>query len=200
MECMKTTQTPIKSAIYRQSKMHHEKVHPKDRANNISRVLLWWIVDLLWRGNKNPLNQEDLNSVREDASAANQTKRLEEIWNNEKISARQQNRKPKLWKAMIKYFTWHEHVHVNFLMLLNVFGTGMHFYSVTNLIKAIGSNLEQGTHSPNEYLIFIGGMIIGSLCTVLGAQHFCLTLSMLGIKARAALVGLIYKKVRSIGL
>jgi hypothetical protein len=123
---------------------------------------------------------------------------LEEIWNNEKISARQKNRKPKLWKAMIKYFTWQEHVHVNFLMLLNVFGTGMYYYSVTNLMRAIGSNLEQGTHSPNEYLIFIGGMTIGSFCEVLGSQHSCLILPMLGIKARAALVGLIYKKVRHV--
>jgi hypothetical protein len=188
----------VKSAICRQPKMHHEKVHPKDRANIISRVLLWWIVDLLWRGNKNPLNQEDLDPVREDDSAAHQTKRLEEIWNNEKISARQKNRKPKLWKAMIKYFTWQEHVHVNFLMLLNVFGTGMYYYSVTNLMRAIGSNLEQGTHSPNEYLIFIGGMTIGSFCEVLGSQHSCLILPMLGIKARAALVGLIYKKVRHV--
>ena len=99
---------------------------------------------------------------------------------------------------MIKYFTWQEHVHVNFLMLLNVFGTGMYYYSVTNLMRAIGSNLEQGTHSPNEYLIFIGGMMIGSLCATLGSEHSCLLLPILGIKARAALVGLIYKKVRSI--
>ncbi|CAB4002045.1 multidrug resistance-associated 4-like [Paramuricea clavata] len=175
--------------------MHHENVHRKDRANIISRVLLWWIVDLLWRGYKNPLNQEYLDPVREGASAAHQTKRLEGIWNNEKISARQQNKKPKLWKAMIKYFTWQEHALVNCLMLLNVFGTGIYFYSVTNLIKAIGSNLEQGTHSPNEYLIFIGFMMIGSSCEVLGSQHSCLLLPMLGIKARAALVGLIYKKV-----
>ncbi|CAB4018390.1 Hypothetical predicted protein [Paramuricea clavata] len=178
--------------------MHHEKVHPKDRANFISRVLLWWIVDLLWRGNKNPLNQEDLDPVREDDSAARQTNRLGEIWNNEKISARQKKRKPKFWKAMIKFFTWQEHALVYFLMLFNVFGNAVFFYSVTNLMKAIGSNLEQGTHSPKEYLIFIGGMMIGSLCEVLGSQHSCLLLPMLGIKARAALVGLIYKKVRHI--
>ena len=169
--------------------------HPKDKASIISRLLLWWIVDLLWRGNKNPLNQEDLDPVRKEDCAARQTKRLEEIWNNEKISAKSQNKKPKLWKALIKYFTWQEHALVNFLMLFNVFGNAVFFYSVTNLMKAIGSNFEGGTHSPNEYVIFVGGMLIGSFCEVLGSQHSCLLLPVLGIRARAALVGLIYKKV-----
>ena len=176
--------------------MKSEYVHPKDRANIVSRVLLWWIVGLLWKGRKKPLNQEDLDPVRGDDSAARHTKRLEEIWKNEKIAARQQKKKPKLWKAMIKYFTWQEHALVNFLMLFNVFGNAVFFYSVTNLMKAIGSNFEQGTHSPKEYLIFVGGMLLGSFCEVLGSQHSCLLLPVLGIRARAALVGLIYKKVR----
>lgn len=174
------------------------KVHPKDKANIISRVLLWWIVDLLRRGSKTPLNQEDLDPVREDDCAARHTKRLDEIWQNERNSARQQRKKPKLWKAMIKYFTWQEHALVNFLMLFNVFGNAVFFFSVTNLMKAIGSNFEGGTHSPDEYLIFILGMMVGSFCEVLGSQHSCLYLPVLGIRARAALVGLIYKKVRHI--
>ena len=178
--------------------MHHEKRHPKDRANIISRILLCWIVELLRRGNKKPLNQEDLDPVREEDCAARQTKRLEEIWNHEKTSAKQRNKKPKLWKAMVKFFTWEEHAFVIFLMLFNVFGNAVFFYSVTNLMKAIGSNFEKGTHSPNEYLIFIGGMMIGSFCEVLGSQHSCLYLPVLGIKARAALVGLIFKKVSGI--
>jgi hypothetical protein len=168
--------------------------HPKDKASIISRVLLWWIVDLLWRGNKNPLNQEDLDPVRKEDCAARQTKRLEEIWNNEKISAKCQNKKPKLWKALLKFFTWQECALLIFLILLSVFSDGLFFYSITSLMEAIG-NFEEDTHSPNHYVIFVWGMIIGSVGEVLTCQHVYLLSPMLGIKARAALIGLIYKKV-----
>lgn len=171
-------------------------VHPKDKANFLSKVLLWWIVDLLWRGNNSPLNQEDLDPVREDDSAAGQTKRLEIIWNNEIRRANERGKKPKLWKAMIKYFTLKEYAFVAFLMLFNVFGSTVCLYSVTKLMEAIGSNFDHGTKSPNQYLVYIAGMLAGSFCETLSSQHSCLLLPLLGIRARAALVGFIYKKVR----
>jgi hypothetical protein len=152
----------------------------------------------LWRGNKSPLDHEDLDPVREEDCASRRTKRLEEIWNNEKIAAKCQKNPPKLWKALIKYFTLQEHALVVFSILFNVFGDVLLLYSITSLMKAVSTDFEQGAHSPNEYVIFVWGMVIGSFCEVISSQHSRLLSTLLGIRAKAALVGLIYKKVSSI--
>ena len=173
------------------------KAHPKDGANFVSRIFLYWIVNLLWRGSKNPLNHADLDPVREVDCASRCTKRLENVWQNEIFSARQKKSKPKLWKAMLKYFTLQEYAFGVFLTVFNAIGNAVFLYSTINLMKVFG-DFEKGTHSPEENVIYIWGMIVGMLIETLGSQHFCLLMPLLGIRARAALVGVIYKKVRTI--
>ena len=171
------------------------KVHRKDKANFISKVTLWWIVDLLWRGRLKPINQDDFDPVTEEDRSEYRTELLEKIWRNEKMSANQAKRKPKLWKAMLKYFSWTEYGLLSLTCFAAISGNVLYRYSTLKLIYSLWSITEHGLQSRNQYLVNVWGMIIGSILTNFGIRHFNLITPILGIKSRAAVVGLIYKKV-----
>ena len=62
--------------------------HPEEAANFISRVFLLWIIPLLWKGWRRPLQQDDLHPVRVKDQSCKLTDRLEEKWEQEKGSAK----------------------------------------------------------------------------------------------------------------
>ena len=62
--------------------------HPQEEANFISRLLLWWIFPLLWKGSRCTLQQEDLPPVRNKHQSGPLTKRLERKWEEETNAAR----------------------------------------------------------------------------------------------------------------
>jgi hypothetical protein len=181
--------------ILRSSKNYESKRSSKDKATFVSKATLWWIVNLLWRGNLKPLNHDDLDPVREEDLAHYRTKQFEKIWRNEKISANKKNTKPKLWNAMLKYFTWKEYAFLSFTCFLAVSGNTLYRYSVLKLIYALKISVDHGLQSRNQYLVNVWGIIIGNLLENFGIRHFNLITPTLGIKSRAAVVNLIYQKV-----
>ena len=62
--------------------------HPQEEASFVSRIMLWWIIPLLWKGWRHPLQQDDLHPVRDKDQSCKLTKRLEEKWEQEKDSAK----------------------------------------------------------------------------------------------------------------
>jgi hypothetical protein len=62
--------------------------HPQEKANFVSRVALWWIIPLLLKGWRRPLQQDDLHDVRDKDQSCKLTERLEEKWKQEKDSAK----------------------------------------------------------------------------------------------------------------
>ena len=171
------------------------KVLRKDKANFLSKLTLWWIVDLLWRGRLKPINQNDLDPVREEDRSEYRTELLEKTWRNEKISANQARRKPKLWKAMLKCFSWKEYGLLSLTCFSSISGNILYRYSTLKLIYSVLSITAHDLQSRNQYLVNVWGMIIGSILTNFGIRHFNLITPILGIKSRAAVVGMIYKKV-----
>ncbi|XP_028407860.1 cystic fibrosis transmembrane conductance regulator-like [Dendronephthya gigantea] len=177
--------------------MSNTKVHPQDNANFISKITLWWVFDLLRRGNTSPLNHENLYPIRGEYCAQHRIKRLEKVWTDETNSAKRENRRPKLWKAMLKYFTWREYGLLCFLTFYFIAGNIFYRYFVLKLIVSLRS--YRVTHeirkSRSVNLVYVWGMIIGFLVQKFSSRHINLVTPVLGMKARAALIGLIYQKV-----
>ena len=170
--------------------------HPQAETNFISKLTLWWIVDLLWRGNKNPLNFEDLYPVKEEDRVEHHTKRLEKIWGDEKTLANKKQRKLKLWKTMLRYITWKEYGILLFCCCSTILGSIFLRYFVLKLMEALNGNFANDTRSENVYFLYVWGMIISFLVERFGIRHFNLMTPTLGIRFRAAVLGLIYQKVR----
>ena len=62
--------------------------HPQEEASFLSRLMLWWIIPLLWKGRRCQLQQDDLHQVRDKDRSRKLTGRLEEKWKEEVHSAK----------------------------------------------------------------------------------------------------------------
>ena len=61
--------------------------HPQEEASFVSKLMLWWIIPLLWKGWRCPLQQDDLHHVRDKDQSCKLTEHLEEKWKQEVHSA-----------------------------------------------------------------------------------------------------------------
>lgn len=169
-----------------------EKRHPKDEANFVSLVTLWWIFGLLWKGYTSPLQHQDLPSVRHEDLAEHLTKRLQEKWENEKRYASQSKTNPRLWKAVLRFFTWKNNSYFIFLGLVAMISDNLVWFSTFKLLDLVLS----GEKTRSQGVVYILGMGIGHLVKCVSINHFFLQGAMQGVRARAAVVGLLYKKVK----
>ena len=62
--------------------------HPQEEANFLSRLMLWWIIPLLWKGWRRQLQQDDLHQVRDKDRSRKLSGCLEEKWKEEVYSAK----------------------------------------------------------------------------------------------------------------
>ena len=168
--------------------------HPQEEANFVSKIILWWIFPLLQKGTGNYLNQEDLHPIRDIENSRQRTDLLDEKWREEILSAKCLGRKPKLWRALFRCYGFQEYWHLVPLGLTSVFGDNITFFATITLLGQLISFYSTG--SRGEYYVYIYGITIGCLMRSICLNHLILDLNVLGVRARAAVVGLLYKKVR----
>lgn len=174
------------------------QVHPSRKANFVSKVTLWWIVDLLRQGFRKPLKHEDLHPIRIEEQAKPHKKRLEKLWKNEIKSAQSEQRKPKLWKTMLKFFRWKDYAFLLFSAAANVLGSISTWYCVLRLSIVIGSNFKESSIPRSDYLVYVYGVLLGFIIESMGANLNLRYCAILGIRARAAILGIIYSKVSGV--
>ena len=166
--------------------------NPEDSANFISKVTLWWIFPLLWKGYRKPLSHEDLYPIREVDKSERRTKLLEENWNEEMLQAKSLGRKPKLWRALLRYYSWPEYYWFLPILLTAVVGDNLICYGTIVLLHKLTSfNVEAGS----EYFVYIYAIALGCLMKQFGQNPVFLYGLVLGVRARAGILGLLYKKV-----
>jgi hypothetical protein len=168
--------------------------HPQDEANFVSKIIFWWIFPLLWKGARNPLSHEDLHPIREVEKSSQRTDLLEEKWREEILSARNLDREPKIWRAIFRYYTFQEYWYFVPSGLAYLLGDNIVWFATITLLRQLTSFHD--TQSRGEYFIYIYGIAIGSLMKLIGQNHLHLHGAVLGVRARAAILGLLYRKVR----
>ena len=80
--------------------------NPRDGANRLSIIFLWWMNDVLKLGNKRPLTEEDLFHLPEDFKAEILVEEAEKYWLEELKRSQTRRRKPSLWKATARLISW----------------------------------------------------------------------------------------------
>ena len=166
--------------------------HPRDAANFVSKVTLWWVIPLLWKGYQKPLTHEDLYSVREVEKSERRTKLLEEKWGEEVLHAQNLGRKPKLWRALLRYYTWQEYFYFLPFCLCAVVGVNLKCYATITLLHKLTSFNNE---TRGEYFVYVYAIALGCFLYQIGQNIVCLYGVELGVRARAAVLGLLYKKV-----
>ena len=181
-----------------------EKCHPKETANFISQVTLWWIIGLLWKGSSRPLEQDDLYSVMDDDRAEHLTKLLQKKWDEEIGLAKKSKRNPPLWKALLTFFTWKQYGIIACTMLSSILAENILWFTTIRLLDLLWNRLSLVTSSTiisqQQLLPYVCGMVMANLVKGLSNNHFFLQGAFLGVRARAAVLGLLYKKVRKMSV
>ena len=167
--------------------------YPQDEANFLSKVIFWWIFPLLWKGARNSLNHDDLYPIREEEKSGQRTDVLEEKWREEMASAQKVGRKPKLWRAIFRYFTFQEYFYFVPSGLAYLLGDNLVMFATISLLRQLTG--FHGNESRDEYFVYIYGIAIGSLVKLIGQNHLHWHGAVLGVRARAAILGLLYRKV-----
>ena len=166
--------------------------HPRDVANFVSKVTLLWIIPLLWKGYRKPLNHEDLYPVREVEKSKRRTKLLEEKWGEEILHAKNLGRKPKLWRALLRYYSWSEYFYFLPSCLVTLVGDNLVCYTTIVLLDELTS-FKNETHGEN--FVYVYGIALGCFLKQFGQNAVYLYGVELGVRARAAVLGLLYKRV-----
>ena len=109
------------------------------------------------------------------------------------------NRAPKLWRAMLHYFSIQEYfIYVLFYLIIAI-GQNVSWYSLIKLLQLV-SNFQAGSAEDNarireNAMVYIYGVAMGSLMELVGRSRFNLHGATSGNKANVGTLGLLYKKV-----
>ena len=169
--------------------------HPQDETNFISKMTLWWIFPLLWKGYEKPLNHEDLYPIRDVDKSEQRTKLLEEKWKEEILHAQVTGRKTKFWRALLRYYSWQEYGFFLPYSLLFFVGDNLKIYGIITLLHKLTTFNNEAL---DEYFVCIYAIALGSLMKHIGQSIVYLYGVVLGVRARASILGMLYKKVSAI--
>ena len=170
-----------------------ETHHPQEEANFLSKVILWWIFPLLWKGTRSSLNQDDLYPIRDIEKSNLQTELLDETWREEILSTQTGGKKPKLSRAISRFYGFQEYWHFLALGVTGLVGENILFFSTICLLNRLVNFVIN--RARGEYYVYIYGIAIGLLVRSVGHNNFILHHNVLGVRLRAAVLGLLYRKV-----
>ena len=166
------------------------EVNPRATAGFFSYLSFYWLNDLLKLGNARPLEADDLYPLLPEHESEKLTDTLERAWKLEcKV---RKHTSPSLLKALLNLTTLKE---LCFVMTLAISRTISNLL-IPFLLSLLLASLEENTPKDKYHLYVYGLAII--LCAF--STSFLLQLieyrtSMIGVRIRAALTGLLYQKV-----
>ena len=164
------------------------KPNPKVDAGFFSQLMFSWLNGLVELGNIRPLKEEDLPSLLPDHVSKSLTEKLEAAWEQE-LNGKST---PRLWKALYGLTPSYEYILIELLALTRA----ACLLCLTILLSFLLSSLT-GSNLESSHLTYVYGaaMCLCSLILTFTMCHFEYRASMVGIRVRAAISGLLYKKV-----
>ena len=167
-------------------------VNPKGTANFLSLVFFWWMEKVLRLGSKKTLGTDDLFPLLPEDQSKKLVDSLGTKWTEESGEGQLEGRKPRLWKAFVKFVPIRAYVTlVLFRLLISmscvVFPLLAWFFlrSLTNV-----SSLDYTSAS-----LCILGIGVSTLVRALVIHHSNYFCDLWGLRLKVAAIGLVYRKV-----
>ena len=167
-----------------------DPVHPETTANFLSLITFSWMNDVVKSGNNLPLGKNDFLPLHEKAQTRQQTERLQNLWNNDVTESSKQNRKPKLWKSVLKFIPLKD-VFISWLTILT-FSTCIILQPM--LLWGLLGVLRSGDEKRDIAYVYAALMGL-TLLSAVSAHFACYKCDILGMRLSSAIKGLIYLKV-----
>ena len=166
----------------------------KIKAGFFSHLFFAWMNDLLSLGYTRPLSDEDLLQLSNENKAHDLVEELYDLWNDEVRNSKNDNKKPRLWKAMTKMFPAQDYAQ---LFVLHLTEESMKFVLAV-LIWMFLKLLEGASHMDTRYAVaVVTGIGIASVVKAFCYHHFDFQSFTMGMRLKIAVIGIVHKKVQS---
>ena len=173
----------------------YNKISPsedKESVSFLSLLFFQWMNSIFKRGSERPLDENDLLPLSKENSASFLTDQLEAIWNKEKTKCNRNQKRPKLWKCVMKSISGKDAIIIVFMNTLRSISLVLQPLLLGYLISMLMPS-EPQEDNPLYGCTF--ALCINSVIGALCLHHFCYRCELLGIRISCALKGLIYSKV-----
>ena len=173
----------------------YNKISPsedKENVNFLSLLLFQWMNNIFKIGSERPLDENDFLPLSKEDSSGFLTDQLQANWNKEKTKCNRNQKRPRLWKSVIKLLSVKDAMIIVFTNAL---------YSISILLQPLllGYFISILMSSEPQKHSFIYGcalaLCINSLVGNFSAHQFNYRCELLGIRMSCALKGLVYHKV-----
>ena len=173
----------------------YNKISPsedKERVSFVSLLLFQWMNNTFKIGSERPLDENDFLPLSKENSASLLTDQLQANWNKEKTKCNKNQKRPKLWKCVIKLISVKDAIIIVFTDAFRSISTLLQPLLLGYLISILMSSEPHKDYSLYgcTLALFITS-VIGALCM----HHYDYQCELLGIRISCALMGLIYSKV-----
>lgn len=169
-----------------------EGKNPRDGASWLSTIFFWWMNDLLRLGSNQPLTEKDLFPLLEGYKAETVIRRAEKCWLDELKRSQAENKKPRLWKAMMRLIPWKSAVIV--IVLRTFWALSFSFQPVC--LWLVLKTLNDEPNMDMEFaIISVALLATTTLVKVISTHHYDYLTELWALKLKVALIGLVYKKV-----
>ena len=175
----------------------YNKISPSEDKESVSFVSLLffqWMNGIFKTGSERPLDENDFLPLSKENSASFLTDQLQANWNKEKAKCNRNQKRPKLWKSVIKLISVKD---VMIIVFTNVLYAMFRFLQPLLLGYFISILMSAEPKKDNLLYVCALALCINSVIGTLGMHHRGYTCEMLGIRISCALKGLIYHKVSS---
>ncbi|KAL9955983.1 hypothetical protein ACROYT_G037394 [Oculina patagonica] len=174
---------------------HGVPAHPQRKANLISFLLFWWTNDLFRTGNQRPLQQSDFWPLHEEDKTSLLTKELQSQWNKDLNECNLTEKEPRLWKSSTKVLSCKDICIISFAGLLDSVGRFLQPFFLGIFISALKAKApERGLLCGCAAL-----MLLIVLTKSIAVHHSSFKLYVIGMRMKASLKGVIFRKILVLG-
>ena len=164
----------------------------KELGSFVSLLLFRWMNSIFKIGSERPLDGNDFLPLSKENSASFLTDQLQENWNKEKTKCKRNQKRPELWKCIIKLISLKDALSIVFTSALK---------SISRLLQPLLLGYLISILMPAEphkdYLLYgcTLALCINAFIKALSMHQHDYKCELLGIRMSCALKGLVYRKV-----
>lgn len=167
--------------------------NPKERAGIFARLFFSWMNSLMNIGNRRVLEHSDMYPLLDEDKCKGLTEKLEQTWHEEVRNSHTKGRKARLSRAMMKVLPWSDYALAGLSLFIGVACNILQPLFLSLLLSLL---LKAGNERQNRWLYtYAGGLCCSSLFRVLVMNQYQSKVNFMGMRWRAAAIGIIYKKV-----
>ena len=171
--------------------------NPKQNAGFFSLLTFTWLNYLLRQGNKRPLENDDLPPLLKEDKSEPLTQHLEKEWSlgcdeSQPGKSHRWIKTARLWYALLRLVPTSERVLVMSLASLHAI---VRISQPLFLIGMLAELMEKSSASQMWIYLYAAGVCLCTWLIAISQCHFDYRSSMVGMRMRSAILGLVYKKV-----